>query len=271
MKLVTWRVAGPAPLTSPGTSPASTRTGSKRRQARADGSATSAPPGDIRLHLGLDGDIGPVGDLGENAVPADQAQGAPIDLDIDAAGQGQDRHLLVRRDEVEAPARGQPDHARPVCDHLPARGSAARPGRHRPETPPASAGEWACYALSGSGTRTSRTMPASSDVAAMNWRRVRRRRPEGVELGHREASFGRSPPEVHEPLLELLDDPGVDRLVDAGDHRDVAGIEPHLPRVGGETTTSPPISSLQCMWLRKAADKQADAVPALDGKGHRSS
>ena len=71
-------------------------------------------------HLGPDRDVRPVGHPGEDAVPAGEAQDAPLDVDFDAPGQREHGHLLVAGDKVEVVPRGQVDHPQ----------TGVRPARH---------------------------------------------------------------------------------------------------------------------------------------------
>ena len=61
--------------------------------------------------LGSARDVRPVGDLVENAVPAREAQPAPVDVYFEPSGQGEHRHFLVAGDEVDHATRRQAGHA----------------------------------------------------------------------------------------------------------------------------------------------------------------
>jgi hypothetical protein len=60
--------------------------------------------------VGIDREICPVGDPGENAVAAFEANYASIDTDFEATGQGEDGHFLAPCGQVDVATGGQSDH-----------------------------------------------------------------------------------------------------------------------------------------------------------------
>ncbi len=130
MKLVTCRVAGPAPRTSTGRRPLRHGPGRRTPFGPGRGERHLGPPGEAKPDLGLARDVRPVGDPVENAVPAREATDRrPSTCTSSPPAKREHRHFLVAGDEVDHvhPAPGGPRAGRT---------NPPSPGRGPPPCPP---------------------------------------------------------------------------------------------------------------------------------------